>query len=139
MFRAIAERIPHIAQMPDADAVHHEAIHAILVRIMELVVERLHSGHCLNSDALFGALHAYIEGFPVVVFATNGAVIHGTETLEGIRDGGTALNVACQYGINGQEFFASDWPYMLEAARQNFMQGKQPSPSFVEFVKAGAQ
>lgn len=89
--------------------------------------------------ALFGALLCYIEGHPVVIFAPNKAVLHGTETLEGIVGANVGLNCACIFGIDPHEFESSDWPELLEAARINWMQGATPGDSYVEFVKAGAQ
>ena len=46
---------------------------------------------------------------------------------------------SCVYGIDPQEFFASAWGGIMEAARQNWMQGETFGQSFINFVKANMQ
>lgn len=93
---------------------------------------------------LFGALLTYIQGRPVIIFGTDGLILHGEENakniaaLKGIADDMNIL-CCCVYGIDPQEFFASDWAEIMEAARRNWMQGETFGQSFINFVKANMQ
>ena len=89
---------------------------------------------------LFGALMSYIDACPVMIFGSDGTLLHGQETAKMIagmsEDFG--MNCCCVYGINPHEFDSSDWPELLEAARINWMNGEAPGQSYIEFVRAGA-
>jgi len=71
------------------------------------------------------AFAAYQQGQPVVVLSPGGNVLHGKEDLEAIRDLRIGLQVRIFRGIE-EEFFNSDWPETLEAARQLFMRDAWP-------------
>lgn len=89
---------------------------------------------------LFRALLSYIEDRPVMIFGSNGKLLHGYETAKMIagmrRD--FSMNCCSVFGINAQEFHSSDWSELLESARINWMNGATPGESYIEFVKAGA-
>lgn len=89
---------------------------------------------------LFRALMSYIEDRPVMIFGSDGTLLHGDKTarmIAGMR-GDFRMNCGCFYGINPHEFDSSDWAELLEAARINWMNGATPGESYVGFVKAGA-
>lgn len=89
---------------------------------------------------LFRALMSYIEDRPVMVFGSNGKLLHGYETARMIagmsRD--FSMNCCSVFGINPQEFYSSDWSELLEAARVNWIKGATPGESYIEFVRTGA-
>ena len=89
---------------------------------------------------LFRALMSYIEGRPVMIFGSDGTLLHGDETATMIagmsRD--FSLNCCSVFGINPQEFYSSDWSELLEAARVNWIKGATPGESYMEFVRTGA-
>ena len=88
---------------------------------------------------LFRALMSYIEDRPVMIFGSNGKLLHGHETAKMIagmsRD--FSMNCCCVYGINPHEFELSDWSELLEAARVNWINGATLGESYIEFVRAG--
>jgi len=90
---------------------------------------------------LFRALMSYIEDRPVLIFGSEGKLLHGHETAKMIagmsRD--FSMNCFCVYGINPHEFDSSDWSELLEAARVNWINGATPGESYIELVKAGAK
>ena len=88
---------------------------------------------------LFHALMSYIEDCPVMIFGSEGTLLHGDETAAMIAGMSKdfRMNCCCVQGINRGEFDSSDWPEMLEAARINWMNGATPGKSYIEFVKAG--
>jgi len=90
--------------------------------------------------ALFRALMSYIEDRPVMIFGSDGTLLHGDETAKAIAGMSEdfRMNCCCVYGINPDEFDSSDWSELLEAACINWMNGVIPSESYIEFVKAGA-
>lgn len=73
----------------------------------------------LNLDA---AIEAYSGGLPVVVLSTDGGPIHGTETLDVITQLGTPMKCLTIHGVPVDDWNNSDWPEVLEAARQVFME-----------------
>lgn len=73
----------------------------------------------LNLDC---AVQAYSEGKPVVVRANDGSLLHGQQTLEAIRSLGTGLECLVVEDISAVDWNNSDWPELLEAAREVFMQ-----------------
>jgi hypothetical protein len=89
---------------------------------------------------LFGALMSYIEDRPVMVFGSDGTLLHGHETAKMIAGMSKdfRMNCFCVYGINPDEFDSTDWSELIEAARINWVKGVTPGQSYVEFVKAGA-
>jgi hypothetical protein len=89
--------------------------------------------------ALFNALLSYAEKkLPVVVLDEQGNILHGEETLRAIVDTNASLGVLTIEGINRERFEASDWPEMLEAAREVFMANKEFSPSLLAWAKRNA-
>ena len=72
------------------------------------------------------AVHEYSEGRAVVVKATDGGVLHGRETLQAIIDTGASLECSVIRDVDREQFEASDWPEILEAARQVFMRDQFP-------------
>src|ERR1700757_2775074 len=89
---------------------------------------------------LFGSLMSYIEDHPVMIFGSDGTLLHGHETAKMIAgmSGDFRMNCYCVYGINTHEFDSSDWPALLEAARINWVNGATSGESYIEFVKTGA-
>ena len=72
---------------------------------------------------LDAAVEAYAKGYPVVVFAAGDALVHGKQTLEAIAQLGFGLNtIVIRQPFTVQEFEATDWPEVLEAARHTFME-----------------
>lgn len=88
---------------------------------------------------LFRALMSYIEDCPVMIFGSDGTLLHGHETAKMIAgmSGDFRMNCGCFYGINPREFDSSDWAELLEAARVNWINGATPGASYIEFVRAG--
>jgi hypothetical protein len=88
---------------------------------------------------LFGALMSYIEDCPVMIFGSDGTLLHGHETAKMIAGMSKdfRMNCSCVYGINPDEFDSSDWSELLEAARINWVNGVTPGQSYIEFVKEG--
>jgi hypothetical protein len=71
---------------------------------------------------LNAAVEAYSKGTPVIVYTPEGGVIHGRETMKVIIDTGAALECVAIHGVSVDDWNNSDWPEVLEAARQVFMQ-----------------
>jgi hypothetical protein len=70
------------------------------------------------------ALEAYRTGNgPVVIVAPNGGVIHGKEALETVAMMGKSLKAFVFYGVDVHRWNTSNWPEVLEAARELFMHG----------------
>jgi hypothetical protein len=88
---------------------------------------------------LFRALMSYIEDHPVMIFGSDGTLLHGHETAKMIAgmSRGFSMNCFCVYGINPHEFDSSDWSELLEAARVNWIKGATPDKSYIEFISAG--
>jgi hypothetical protein len=61
---------------------------------------------------------SYLNGVPVILFARDGGILHGIETLETIT--ATQVSVTCLTikGIDRQAFESTDLPEFCEAARQ---------------------
>src|SRR2546430_2243272 len=87
-----------------------------------------------HERGLMLALKAYAEGHPVVVFSTEGALLHGEETCRAIVDAGVTLDATAVEDIPKVEFEATDWPEMLEAARRMFMEGASLDPEYEAWV-----
>jgi len=77
-------------------------------------------------NALHRAVAAYREGHPVVVLSDEGATLHGEDFLRAVRDLSMPLEARVIRGIPKAEFEASDWPEILEAARQVFLKNAWP-------------
>jgi hypothetical protein len=75
---------------------------------------------------LTGAFLAYSEGQPVVVLDKDEAVLHGVETLKSIVDLEMPLDAAVVRGVPRDYFESSEWPEVLEKARQLFMNDQFP-------------
>lgn len=95
---------------------------------------------------LLKVLAAYIKGIPSVVFdnkcnpeTKEGTILHGRETLEGIIAAKVGMNMQTIYGIDKGKFLASDWPEMLESARDIYMRGGTFGDSFIQFVMDGIE
>jgi len=73
----------------------------------------------LNLDA---AVEAYGRGVPVVVLSTDEDLLHGEETLQVIARLGTALRFLTIRDVSVDDWKNSDWPEVLESARQVFME-----------------
>jgi hypothetical protein len=99
------------------------------VQVLDLDINAAHE--------LYKALYAYTEGVPVVVFAPNKAILHGTETLKGIVAANVCMSVCTVYGVEPQRFYDSDWSDLLESAQQIFMRGGTFGDSFKKFVQDG--
>jgi hypothetical protein len=96
--------------------------------------------------ALFTALLSYEEGvFPIIILS-DGAVLHGRQTLEahalmpeGSKLDAKVIHVAVGDPEEiGRAFNAEecDWPEMIEAARQSFVDGgKAADESYVEWLR----
>ena len=93
---------------------------------------------------LFEALLCYANGMHVIITVNGEYLMHGRETCELI-----AANPK-NPGIKGKVFYLEgnvdqisrafnaedcDWPELLEAARENFMNDSQPSESYVDWLK----
>jgi predicted RNA binding protein YcfA (HicA-like mRNA interferase family) len=91
--------------------------------------------------ALFYALISYAEGTPAVIFLSDGSLIHGNETLKAARDGTDPEATCTMITLDGDadEMFRvlsdSDWPELLEAARQNCADALRPSDDFLDWVR----
>lgn len=109
-----------IAQVEDEDG---------NVQVLDLEINAAHE--------LYKALHAYTEGVPVVVFAPNKAILHGTETLKGIVAANVDTNVCMVFGVEPQRLYDSDWSDLLESAQQIYMRGGTFGESFRKFVEEG--
>jgi hypothetical protein len=72
------------------------------------------------------AVEAYRNGTPVVVLSDDKGILHGTETLQAIKDTGVAMACLIIEGIPAAQFNETDWPEKLEAARRLFMEDKWP-------------
>ena len=68
------------------------------------------------------AVESYSRGIPVVVISGDGCLLHGRETVDVIAQLGTALKSFVIHGVSGDDWNNSDWPELLEAARQVFME-----------------
>ena len=90
-----------------------------------------------SEHELLKALFAYTQGVPAVIFSSAEHTIHGAETLQGIIASNVGLNVCTVCGINEEQFFASDWPELLEAARHNWLNGEKFGDSFIQFLQDG--
>jgi hypothetical protein len=99
------------------------------VQVLDLDINAAHE--------LYKALYAYTEGVPVVVFAPNKAILHGTETLKGIVAADVGMNVFAVFGVEPQRFYDSDWSDLLESAQQIYMRGGTFGDSFTKFVEDG--
>ena len=99
------------------------------IQVLDLDINAAHE--------LYKALYAYTEGVPVVVFAPNKAILHGTETLKGIVAANVGMNVCTVYGVEPQRFYDSDWSDLLESAQQIYMRGGTFGDSFKKFVEDG--
>jgi hypothetical protein len=100
---------------------------------------RLQLNDSVSERNLFRALLAYAEGSPVVVFDDKGYLLHGEETLKGAVAAEATLQSLIVTCIPKKEFEASDWPELLEAARQNFMHGEKLQPSYLQWVKQNTE
>jgi hypothetical protein len=99
------------------------------VQVIDLDINAAHE--------LYKALYAYTEGVPVVVFAPNKAILHGTETLKRIVAANVGMNVCTVFGVEPQRFYDSDWSDLLESAQRIFMRGGTFGDSFKKFVEDG--
>lgn len=71
------------------------------------------------------AVAAYSDGRPVVVRDENGSLLHGEEFLKGIVALGQSMpdfrmGAIVFHGVSRKYFESTDWPEILEAARQVF-------------------
>jgi hypothetical protein len=57
----------------------------------------------------------------VIVYSTEGGVIHGRETMKAVIDTGIQLECLAIHDVAVDDWNNSDWPEVLEAARQVFM------------------
>jgi hypothetical protein len=73
-----------------------------------------------------------------VVFSTEDKLLHGDDTLKAIVDTGAPIEVTAIRDIPQVEFEATDWPEILEAARQMFMKGARLDDDYVAWVKKNA-
>jgi hypothetical protein len=88
-----------------------------------------------SEHELLKALFAYTQGVPAVIFSSAEHRIHGAETLQGTIASNVGLNVCTIYGIYEENFFASDWPELLEAARHNWLKGGKFGEGFIQFLQ----
>ena len=73
------------------------------------------------------AVKSYASGRPVVVLSTEGTLLHGSQTLEMIISLKLPLEVVVVRHVPQDLYEATDWPAILEAARQVFMRTKWPA------------
>jgi hypothetical protein len=66
------------------------------------------------------AVDAYKAGQPVVVLDEEGHHLHGEDFLKGVADLNMPMRAFMATGIPRAYFEATDWPEVLEAARQVF-------------------
>jgi hypothetical protein len=66
------------------------------------------------------AVDAYKAGQPVVVLDEEGHHLHGEDFLKGVADLDMPMRAFVVTGISRAYFEATDWPEVLEAARQVF-------------------
>ena len=87
--------------------------------------------------ALLAALYAYTQGFPAIVFGKNKAILHGRDTLEGIIAANVGMNCTNVFGVDEEQFFSSDFPALLEAARDLYMKGQTSGESYRQWLVDG--
>lgn len=62
----------------------------------------------------------------MVVLSDSEGLLHGHETLETVVSLNLPLEATVIVGIPAEEYYNSEWPEILEAARQVFMENKWP-------------
>jgi hypothetical protein len=70
------------------------------------------------------AFQAYQSGRPVAILDKSGSVIHGREELEAI-DQLSMTECFVVRNVDVDQWNASEWPEILEAARQFYLPGKR--------------
>ena len=74
------------------------------------------------------AHEAYSTGRPVIVFSTEGRVLHGVDELKAIVD--TEVGMECEVirpDISQSQWNESDWPEIFEAARRLWLSDELPN------------
>ena len=74
------------------------------------------------------ALAAYNTGRPVIVFSTEGNLLHGVDELKAIVD--TQVGLECQVirpEVSQSQWNESEWPEVFEAARSLWLSERLPS------------
>lgn len=66
-------------------------------------------------------IKAYRAGVPVIVFARDGGVLHGEQTLRWIRETGASIKAVTILGIDRQAFEDCELPEICEAAREAWL------------------
>ena len=77
------------------------------------------------TEQMQGALGAYKSGRPVVVLGKDETAIHGRDELQAIIDLKMPMECFTIHGIDVDAWNASDWPEILEAARQVYLLGRK--------------
>lgn len=83
-------------------------------------------------ELMNAAVQSYAAGTPVVIMTADLAdldkggyeILHGVSTLTMIRDSKIGMNCTIIAGVPEADFFASDYPRILEEARQKWLGGK---------------
>jgi hypothetical protein len=66
-------------------------------------------------------IKAYRAGVPVIVFAKDGSILHGEQTLRWIRETGAPIKAVKIEGIDREAFEAGELPEICEAAREAWL------------------
>lgn len=71
-------------------------------------------------------IKAYRAGVPVVVYAKDGSILHGEQTLRWVKETGARIKAVKIEGINRQAFLAGELPEICEAAREAWLADNFP-------------
>jgi hypothetical protein len=91
-----------------------------------------------QTKALFRYLFAYSNGHPVAVFDLEENFEEGDRILEATADSGATLKVAVVGDTSALDFDATEWPELLAAAYEMFVNDGKLASDRIEWVRLKA-